>query len=263
MSLKYTSIRSVLYDLLLTIDDRYWNETHALEFASRAARKIRAFAKLEDVVCTIPLTLHKADLPKDLYSLTQVAYYSGDIESCPDASYLALPTTSDLANKLDYLNRSKWTAMRLSSNPYHDSILCDYSIKALTDCEHEFTVSTSLTLTSTLDYGTLLVAYKRFPVDEEGLILIPDEEDYKEAILHYVLYRYWLSKYQMKEEGAEQRMKEHRAMWNTLSVKALNINLPDVNTLENIKANQNRLVPRTNKFQQLFTTLGNRENVDF
>jgi hypothetical protein len=53
-------------------------------------------------------------------------------------------------------------------------------------------------------------------------------------------------------------------MWNTLSKKAAGeLNLPDVNELENIKNQMTRLVPRTNRFQQLFLPLSNRENVNF
>lgn len=33
--------------------------------------------------------------------------------------------------------------------------------------------------------------------------------------------------------------------------------------MENLKNQFNRLVPRENHFQKFFTTLGNRENVDF
>jgi hypothetical protein len=67
----------------------------------------------------------------------------------------------------------------------------------------------------------------------------------------------------MKEEGANQRMSFHLGMWSTLSKKALNTNLPDVSVLENIKNNHNSLVPNSRKFDQLFTTLGQGENLKF
>ena len=68
----------------------------------------------------------------------------------------------------------------------------------------------------------------------------------------------------MKEEGSESRMQHYLQMWNTMSKKAAgNLNLPDLNQLENMKNNWNRLVPRTNQFQSLFLRLGNRENINF
>lgn len=154
--------------------------------------------------------------------------------------------------------------MRLTSNPYHNSLCLDKSLMYCTDCDHEFSVSPGLVLTTTLSAGVIMVAYLSHPTDEYGDTLIPDDENLKEALFHYVLYRYWLSKYQMKEDGARERIKFHLEMWNTLAIKTTgNMNLPDINQLENIKAQLNRLVPRENRFQQMFLTLGNRENVNF
>ncbi len=109
----------------------------------------------------------------------------------------------------------------------------------------------------------MIVAYKGLPTDEEGNILIPDDETLKEALTHFVLYKYWLTKYLMKEEGAAQRMSNHLTMWSTLSKKAMNLNLPNVSELENLKNINNRLVPRTNAHSQLFSRLNNQENIDF
>lgn len=67
----------------------------------------------------------------------------------------------------------------------------------------------------------------------------------------------------MMEQGAERRMKDYLQRWQILKLKAMNVNLPDVNRLENLKNIWNRLVPRENRFDQLFLTLGNKENVDF
>lgn len=73
-----------------------------------------------------------------------------------------------------------------------------------------------------------------------------------------------MSRYTMMEDGAEKRMQHHLMMWNTLSKKAAgNLNLPDVNEMENLMQQFNRLVPKVNKFEQLFLTLSNREDVNF
>jgi hypothetical protein len=154
--------------------------------------------------------------------------------------------------------------MRLASNPYHSSICLDTTISYCTDCVHEFSVSPSLVVTTTLEEGTILVAYLSYATDDEGCILIPDDENLKEALQYYAFYMYWLEKDMMKEDGAAQRMQYWLSMWQTAMIKAKgNLTLPDVNELENIKSNLNRLVPRENKFQQGFLTLGNRENVNF
>jgi hypothetical protein len=46
-----------------------------------------------------------------------------------------------------------------------------------------------------------------------------------------------MAKMTMKEDGADNLMKHHLSMWQTLSVRAKgNLTFPDINQLENIKA---------------------------
>lgn len=264
MTTNYIPIDSVLYDLSLTIDDRYWNETKALEWANKAARLLRSDQMLESKLALIHVTNHKAELPEDLKYLTQVVFK--DTNCATDSCFpeLNLPPNSDLQSKLDGVSMINWQPMRLTSSPYHQSLCLDDSLLNCQVCSHEFSVSTNLVLTTTLKTGALMVAYIGLPMDTDGKLLIPDNEEVKEAILAYVLYRYWMSKYNMMEQGSDQRMQHYLSMWNTLSKKAAgNLNLPDVNELENLMSQFNRLVPRENRFQQMFLTLSNRESLKF
>lgn len=266
MTTNYTSVKSVLYDISLTLDDRYYNESKIIEWLNKGARLLRTDQMLEGKLAAITLTSHKAQLPSDLKYLVQIAYDDTPCSDSLDDCYpeLSLPTNSELSNKFLLGETMKWKPMKLASNPYHMSICLDNSLVQCTQCEHEFSVSTSLILTSTLKEAALLVAYLGLPTDEDGGLLIPDNEEVKEALLHYALYRHWMAKYSMKEDGAEKRMERHLSMWNTLSKKAAgNLNLPDVNEMENLKNQFNRLVPRENQFQKFFLNLNNREDVNF
>lgn len=120
-----------------------------------------------------------------------------------------------------------------------------------------------MVLTANVRNGILLVAYLRYPLDEDGSALIPDNETLKEAILHYALYRFWLSRYLMKEEGADSRVKFHLSMWDNLSKKSLSLNLPDVSKMENLKEIRNRLNPSTREFQRFFLGLNKERNDRF
>lgn len=262
MTNNYTSIKSILYDLSLVIDDRYWNEVKMSEWAHKALRMIHTDQTLETKVTYIEVCNHKAVLPTDLKYLTQIAYMDKLTEISTQG--LDLPTTSNLGESFITMNKLGWKAMRLTSNPYHASICLDKKLFYCTDCTHEFSVSPDLILTTTLKDGVIMISYLTWIKDEDGFALIPDNEYLKESILHFILYRYWMSKMMVKEEGAAQQMQFHLQMWNTLSKKAAGeLNLPDVNELENIKNQMTRLVPRTNRFQQLFLPLSNRENVNF
>jgi hypothetical protein len=260
MTTTYTSVKAVLHDLSLLVDERYWNEMAMEEWITKALRQLNIEPALEQTVALIPVVEHKALLPKDLKYLTQVSVRT---HQSPDdlheiISQLELPNP-----QLDWtkLTTFGWTAMRLASNPFHDSICLDESLTNCKGCAFEFTVSPSLVLTTNAHSGLLLVAYLRHPIDEDGSALIPDDETLKEAILHYALYRYWLLRYVMKEDGADTRMRFHLQMWDTLSKKAQNLNLPDLSQIENIRRQRSRLVPRSRQFANHFTTLNNEEHV--
>jgi len=66
----------------------------------------------------------------------------------------------------------------------------------------------------------------------------------------------------MKEDGADARIKFHLDMWSTLSMKAKgDLNMPDVNELENLKNINNRLVPRSQRYNTFFTNLSSNESI--
>lgn len=261
MTTNYTSIKSILYDLSLTIDDRYWNEIKFTEWLVHGLRQMNVAPALVEKSIQLEVIQHKAELPSDLKYLTQVVEFVGGYVS-QTVEELDLPDTSTwTSTSASYI---PWRPMRLTSNPFHSNICTDSTMYYCTDCANEFSVSPSMVLTTTLDEGIIMVAYLAYATSDSGDVLIPDNESLKEALLHYALFRYWMSKMQMKEAGADKLMKFHMDMWHMHSRRASGIlNKPDINQLENIMSNHNRLVPRTNKFQQMFTTLGNRENVNF
>lgn len=265
MTTNYISVNSILYDLSLTIDDRYWNQNKMTEWAHKALRLIRSDVMLESKLIYLEVSNHKATLPSDLKYLTQIAYTPNSYTCCTGThGELDLPPTSELLCNYVINNGFSWQPLKLAGNAFHLGVCDKYMITECNTCTNSFSVTSDLTVTTTFCDGIIAVSYLGYPLDEEGCALIPDNEELKEALLHYLLYRYWMVKYNMKEEGSESRMQHYLQMWNTMSKKAAgNLNLPDVNQLENIKNNWNRLVPRTNQFQSLFLRLGNRENINF
>lgn len=74
MTTNYISIKTVLHDLSLMVDERYWNETAMEEWITKALRQLNIEPALEQAVSLIELCEHKAQLPSDLKYLTQVAF---------------------------------------------------------------------------------------------------------------------------------------------------------------------------------------------
>lgn len=71
---KYTSIKSVLYDIASTVPDELWDEARYMEWATKALHKLKFDSKLQQNVALIEVEQHKATvLPETVY-IVQVAY---------------------------------------------------------------------------------------------------------------------------------------------------------------------------------------------
>ena len=264
----YISIKSVLYDISTNIEDQYWNETHALHWATKAMRKFITPKKYEQALGVFYLEDHKVTLPKELRHIVQVAYWNDNDLTELDNIFKAmgLDQSEYLADSQLHVKaaeslftQTNWTAMKRSSNTFHTSVGTDYSIYPNTTAmpRHEYSLDSNNCLTSTLKTGAVMVAYLRYVTDDEGYAMIPDEENLKEAIFHYVMYRHWLSRSALKEEGSREQRDFHLAMFETLKKKATGIaNTPDTDEMENLKNQTLRLVPRTERWAQFFQNLG-------
>jgi hypothetical protein len=196
--------------------------------------RLNVIDKFEQINISLPVENHKAVIPTDCKHVVQIAY------------------------KID---QDRFLPIRPSSSSFAEYQCVDSSACFCPTCNEEYSISSAGVVTTTFPAGTLALSYLRYPQDEEGYLLIPDNEDLIEAATHYVLYKYWLTKDLQKEEGADRRAKDHLAMWSTLSKKCQSLNLPSISQLENLKSIRNRLVPRQNHFSSFFSNLSFPESL--
>lgn len=252
MITKFISIKAVLYNISLLIDDKYWNETKVLEWAVRGLRQLGIMQNYVQSAQIFEVTDNKVILPKELQSVLQVFYTEQKEIS---SSNLNLPPNSNLTSKLrEDINTPLWKPMKRDNLSVNLNTLDERYVNR--DCAHSYAISTENILTTTLSNGYIGVTYLQYPVDKDNIPLMPDDETVKEALTHFVLYYYWMSKYMMKEEGAEQRIKFHLEMWQTLSMKSKNLNAPDLTTLEKLRVEHTNIIPKSNHFQELFLNFG-------
>ncbi len=121
--------------------------------------------------------------------------------------------------------------------------------------------------TTNLKEGCLLISYLAYPKNDDGDLLIPDDSVLKEALLHYILYRYWMSKDLISggsANNARARSQEAYQMYTTLAGKAAGrLNMPTLDQLENIRLQSTRLIPRSNRYESFFMNLANPESIRF
>jgi hypothetical protein len=173
------------------------------------------------------------------------------------------------------LSRIKWKPMKLSSNSFLSTIVCDPSVLPPmptsletypynTQCDYEYTVSPTNILTSDLDNALLAISYLRFPKEENGDTLIPDNETLKEALMNYCLWMYFMKRDIIGEVNADKKAMQYKQMFGLMAAKAAaELNEPDIAQLENLKNMTQRLVPRANQFNNMFSKLNNSEKLRY
>lgn len=279
--MKYTSINSVLYNLSLSVDESQFDETRFREFALQGYRKMESYHKYTTTLCLVPIVDHKGTIPGDAVHIIQIAYKNSftaqDITLIKQMLGIDQdPTVADPdAIAMDVFTATfggitGWHPMRPSSNSFLGTITADETvfpninlfgrnIDHCTDCTHEYSVDHTYCMTTTLNDGLVYVAYLGYAKDADGNYLIPDEENLKESLYHYCMYRYHLSK--PADKANETRLGFHLKQYEVLKAKAqANLNQPTVDEMENIKNMTTRLVPRAYQFESLFSKLTNKES---
>lgn len=275
----YIPLRTVIQDLQSMVDSIDWDEDRMYEWAAKGYLKINLPAKYEDYISFLKVTDHSLMLPGDIKYINQIFYstnlkYEGEAikeimkqigitEDKPFYEHMAYP--ENLAKKIYETSYWKncYMPLRRSSSLMGVSPCAQEKIPDAS-CQHTYTIKSQQYLETSFRNGCVVLSYKRLVMDCNGDFLIPDNEDLKDALFHFCMYRWWMSRMTYKEEGSGQQMAFHEQKYKTLTRKAsANLSMPDIDTLENIKNTKDRLVPRTNMYDSAFSRLSNRENIDF
>lgn len=272
----YISIDSILFDLSNSLDEKYWEENKMREWATKGFLKMHNAKKYINKVVCLPIVEHKSKLPSDTKIINQILYKEDittteelltEVQSLtgipdPDTNALSNSTTPTKIIESAYpYFKNQWKTMKTSNANFVGKENEDYPTGLL--CA-EYGVDVNKCLTTNLRSGYMLISYKGLPTDDSGTYLIPNQEDLKDALYHFCLYRLWDSRANIKEEGAGPLRDHNLRMYQTLKAKASAfLNQPDEGEMENIKNERNRLSPSSYKRSQGWSTLGNPVNEDW
>ena len=261
----YISIRTVLDDLQDSLDSQYWNEMAVLENAAKAMEKLAVKTQVENKIFFTKVTNHKAVLPQGIYQLNMIAYKVNntldetDIEEIKrevginnDNYYEGFTTSS-------YFRNNYWP-MRYNTSEFGHQYMCEDCKNIDTPGEHSFTIEPNGCITTSLQNGYICISYLRYPVNEEGDFLIPNNPDVIEAIKSYCLMRIFEKRFNMKEEGVGLILQYWSTKWNHLYPKSVgSLMMPSLDEYENIKNMTNRLVPVDRRYYSFFQNLNTPE----
>lgn len=278
MNTKFISIDSVLQDLSTVLPEEVWNTDYLRQWAYKGAQKLGIELQYENYICMLEVSDHEAYLPTNWKYINMIVGRWDDTyinireelqrimnleneDDNPALAHMAYPERL-VDRAITTILNNQWLPLRRSSSPFMKAIHCDSEFYDCPSCQYEYVIESSENrIITTLKEGTILVSYKSFPTDKENMLLIPDNEDVKEAIFHYCMYRYYLTRVVLKDQAAYREREWHLNRYQNLLLKSKSLNLPDVDTLENITQRQSRLIKWADQYQNLFTGLGDREQI--
>lgn len=268
---KFVSIDSILYKLSLVIDDRHFSESRFREWAIEGFRQSKVKSKYCLNYCILEIKQHKAILPEDLVFVDQIIHKPATSSSNSSNDTFGSGTYLNLSNLIEnsvdksQSNLNGWSIMRKSASSFVQTVTTEggpINSETFNVCDHQYSIDSNSCLTSTAKDGNIIISYYGYTKDVNGKTLIPDNENLKQALMHFCLYMFWLSKSLMKEEGSRSERDWHYNKFILTAGKAADeINQPSNDEYENLKNITNRIISDPNQYRNLFIGLGTAENI--
>lgn len=277
--IKYVSMEAILDDIHSMVDDIDWDEDRMLEWAVKGYRKLHLPAKYEENVAIINVVDHTAELPDDLININQIFFRETFEAITTEEDGVIAQVTGITTDKPFYRlinNREDFFQRILDTNSQFYNYFqplrrysghfgftpCTQDINRV-NCNHQYVLERTNFIRTSFKQGCVIVSYDA-RIQNDCLDMIPDNENLKDALFHFCMYRFWMSRMHMKEEGTSNIMQFHLRQYSVIGRKAVGeINKPDIDQMENIKNMTQRLVPRSNFYDNGFSQLSNRENLRY
>lgn len=206
------------------------------------------------------ITDYRAPLPPNLHKIEQIlvngttARFSGDSfhyllggECCGTSN---TPTSGGAVSSGFYIDGF---GNEFDSGTFNNAACGDVTYAVNSDC-----------LTLSVKNGDVCIAYLEFPVDEEGLPLIPDDESYREAVTRYLIMKVDYKEWRKNPSNQGNRMlyEDSKTEWAWYVGQAANkAKLSGgVDQLESIKNQMVRTFQSFNQHKNTFKRLGEQQH---
>lgn len=247
---KFTSLYEVISDVMRDYrEDEFYSELDLASWADDALRLIGVFGQFEHLVAPITINNHKGMLPCGFIEEVQVADSSG----CPMYPMSTTmgpiyevagsePLNDVVSPQDDVINSENLTLFGGSKGTFVNN----------------YYFNDNCIITS-YEEGFAYISYVGVRSDDQGYPMIPDVEEFLQAIKWYIIWTL-LTKKWMAGEDVQQRMLYAEQRWKEYRRKATDQgNMFTLPELENFKNEWVRLIPRMNEFRNFYATVANPE----
>jgi hypothetical protein len=116
------------------------------------------------------------------------------------------------------------------------------------------------------DKGYICIKYRTYPTDDNGWLMVPDDEKYKTALKFHLIYKLDYRRWRRwPEKGGYKALLNDSEQQRDFYVSAARnkAHIPTIDKMEAIKNNWLRSMPRINEHRNGFKTLNNGERRKF
>ena len=183
-----------------------------------------------------------------------------------DLGHLPQITIADYRGKLPYdmvyimqaWNCETNSPMAYSTDPFHSSYYCEGYTQCCSGEKDTYKLNDNYIMTS-FEEGTVRLAYRAFPTDEDGLPLIPDNQSFIEACKWHVGMKIATQLYiQDKFTEAKLNLFITNRDWYVAQATS-KANMPNYDRMENIKNMFTSLIPQLRANDQRYLNIGKIE----
>lgn len=232
-----------------------------INWTGDALDHIGAAMQLELDHCMIPVQNYRGTLPKGLYTLEWVGFggaVNNDI-------WVSIPTTQGiegleygLDDAIQQIDLSKIQPAYYRGTSVMMDVVSDRLLMQNLNNSVGFTITPGF-LKFDQAQGYAYIIYKKFPLDDEGFPLIPDDASFVDACMWYSIMFLILAGLEFKNITYEVAV----SRWEMYCTQARNSGLvPDVPMAESYKNAFTRLIPTFNSYNTGFTNLHNQERLE-
>jgi hypothetical protein len=249
-----------------------------------AIEKIGAYSQFEKKIVALHFDNYIAELPSDLYRLKQVAYSADGSNWLPmvvgsssyDSKRFAQPDGDIFVHENEYVTLVKMlyniTDTQIALELLNSSPEIRTTLDALLQSHNYSLTDVTKPYSDLLKYqvnlgkiklnirdGYIRIAYLAMQVDEEGLPLIPDMDEYREAIYRYCTMKLFYPRYLSGQLNMNiyQDMQQEWA-WARQGAYAAAM-MPSVDGLEAIRNDWVKLFPDVDRHSDFFDSLGDKQ----
>ncbi len=262
--MKLTSVDTLIYRIQRFVLDPI-NKADCYEWIGRAMSKIGG--EIEQVIKTTgqdgvpPLVIkdNQADLPCDFVQFIRFLELTTD-ENIPLVEYPAgwVGTQMMYANRRLRINEPGFTNVYNGpNNSYNPRLHPNVEGTQFTDLDYSFGNNI---IKFKVKEGTMVMQYWALPTDKAGLPLIPDEEEYAEALQWYCLWQMSMGGMVFRDKTLTTAYLKQEWGNSCLNARAYS-RMPDKQALERLKNEATRLLPILNHYETSFKYLGTKEQL--